>query len=120
MGTASDRLLTLRIDFWNEKYKLDKDQIHLLDQPFTMEEVKSVVFSCDPKKAPVLDEFSFLFYQSCWEIIKEDVMKLVYAFYHNILDISKFNMTCICLITKKSDAKLITQYRPISLINYLK
>jgi Reverse transcriptase (RNA-dependent DNA polymerase) len=33
------------------------------------------------------------------------------------LDISKFNLTVICFILKKTDANLIINYRPISLIN---
>jgi Reverse transcriptase (RNA-dependent DNA polymerase) len=69
-------------------------------------------------KAPGPDGFSFLFYQSCWDIVKNDVMTLVHAYYHNVLDIYKLNMDSICLIPKKKDAKLITQFRPISLINY--
>jgi hypothetical protein len=45
-------------------------------------------------------------------------MKLVHIFYHNVLDISKLNLESICLLHKKKDAKLITHFRPINLINY--
>jgi hypothetical protein len=48
----------------------------------------------------------------------KDVCKLVNAFYLNQLDVSKLNLATICLILKKQDASLITNYRPISLINY--
>jgi hypothetical protein len=44
-------------------------------------------------------------------------MTIVHAFYHNVLDISKLNMNTIYLILGKKDAKLITQFRPISLIH---
>jgi Reverse transcriptase (RNA-dependent DNA polymerase) len=44
-------------------------------------------------------------------------MTIIHAFYHNKLDIFKLNLASICLIPKKKDAKLITQFRPISLIN---
>jgi hypothetical protein len=77
-------------------------QIEQLDKPFTLEEVRAVI----------------LFYLSCWDIISNNVIKLVHAFYHNILDISKINLASICRLPKKQDAQLITQYRPISLINY--
>jgi Reverse transcriptase (RNA-dependent DNA polymerase) len=45
-------------------------------------------------------------------------MKLVHAFHSNTLDLSRMNLAFICLIQKKSDANIITQYRPINLINY--
>jgi Reverse transcriptase (RNA-dependent DNA polymerase) len=44
-------------------------------------------------------------------------MKLVHVFHSNTLDLSRINLASICLIPKKSDANIITQYRPISLIN---
>jgi hypothetical protein len=93
-------------------------QIEQLDKLFTLEEVRAVVFYCDPSKVPSPNSFFFLFYLSCWDIISNNVIKLVHAFYHNILDISKINLASICLLPKKQDAQLITQYRPISLINY--
>jgi Reverse transcriptase (RNA-dependent DNA polymerase) len=46
------------------------------------------------------------------------VCKLVNVFYYNQLDISKLNLVVIYLIPKKKKVNLITNYRPISLINY--
>jgi hypothetical protein len=46
------------------------------------------------------------------------LMKIVYSFYDIFLDLKRINLAFICLIPKKQDANLITQYRPISLINY--
>jgi hypothetical protein len=44
-------------------------------------------------------------------------MKLVNIFYDHSLDLTRINLASIYLISKKSDANVITQYRPISLIN---
>jgi Reverse transcriptase (RNA-dependent DNA polymerase) len=46
------------------------------------------------------------------------VCKLVNAFYYNQLDIFKINLVVICLIPNKKEANSITNYRPISLLNY--
>jgi Reverse transcriptase (RNA-dependent DNA polymerase) len=51
------------------------------------------------------------------DLVSRDIYNLVNAFYYNQLDISKLNLAIICLIPKKLDANLITNYRPISLIN---
>lgn len=39
------------------------------------------------------------------------------GFYNNSLDLSNLNLASICLIPKKDDPKLVTNYKPISLIN---
>jgi hypothetical protein len=98
MGTTSTRVLHLQDDFWSYFDKLSHLHLEQLDKPFTEEEIKKIVFACDPSK---VHGFSFLFYQACWEVISSDVMKLVHAFYHNLLDISKLNLASICLLPKK-------------------
>jgi Reverse transcriptase (RNA-dependent DNA polymerase) len=96
---------------------LTANQVAFLEASFTENEIKKIVFACNPNKAPGLDGFSFQFYQYFWDLISRDIFKLVNAFYHNQLDISKINLTVICLIPKKKQANFITNYRPISLIN---
>lgn len=44
-------------------------------------------------------------------------LQLFQAFYHNTLDLSKLNLASLCIIPKKADPKLVTNYKPISLIN---
>ncbi|XP_019237050.1 PREDICTED: uncharacterized protein LOC109217274 [Nicotiana attenuata] len=47
----------------------------------TMEELKVVVFSLSPSSAPGPDGLSGKFYQSCWDIIKEDLLLIVSDFF---------------------------------------
>ena len=84
---------------------------------FSLEEIKTIVFSCNASKAPGPDGFSFAFYQAGWEFIKSDLYKLFASFYFHDLDISKLNLAYVCLIPKKEIAPSISNYRPISLIN---
>jgi Reverse transcriptase (RNA-dependent DNA polymerase) len=44
-------------------------------------------------------------------------MKIMHVFYNHELDLSKINLAYIYLISKKTDAQSITQFRPINLIN---
>jgi hypothetical protein len=108
IGISEDRLVSLSSDFWSEKDKLDGSQQQMLEAPFTLEEVKKVIFSFNPSKALGPDGFSFYFYQECWELIFNDFMQLVHVFYNHELDLIRINLACICLIPKKADAQTIT------------
>lgn len=68
-------------------------------------------------KAPGPYGLSFLFYQTFWEVVKDDLVLLFNAFRNGQLDISKLNLASVCLIPKKEDALSITNFCPISLIN---
>lgn len=46
-----------------------------------------------------------------------DLFILFQSFFFNSLELSKLNSASICLISKKEDPKLVTNYRPISFIN---
>lgn len=49
----------------------------MLTAPFTCEEIREAVWNCDGNKSPGPDGFSFNFFKSCWEIIKEEVSGFV-------------------------------------------
>jgi hypothetical protein len=49
------------------------------------------------------------FYQSLWDVISQDFIKLVTSFYNHSLDLKRINMASISLIPKK--------YMPILLLS---
>jgi hypothetical protein len=49
--------------------------------PFTEEEVFGVIKDMARDKAPGLDGFSLAFFQSCWDIVKKDVMEVFHYFH---------------------------------------
>jgi Reverse transcriptase (RNA-dependent DNA polymerase) len=118
LDITTTRTISLQSNFWDSYTHLIVEQINFLEPPFNEEEIKHVIFSCDPNKAPGQDGFSFQFYQSFWDLVFRDIFKLVNAFYFNQLDVSKLNLASICLIPKKDEANLITNFRTIRLINY--
>ena len=117
LGTSTSRLVGIQSSLWDNSRNLSLEQKVALERPFTVDEIRKTVFSCNPSKAPGPDGLSFLFYQHFWDIIKDDFMQLVQAFYNNTLDLTRLNMASICLIPKKENASEIKNFRPISLIN---
>jgi exonuclease III len=89
-----------------------------LELPFTMEEVKSIIDSMPPDKAPGPDGFTGAFFKASWEIIKFDIMAALNSLYAmNSQSFHLLNSANIVLLPKKSDARKVTDYRPISLIH---
>lgn len=103
---------------WPLTEQLNPTQQSSLELPFNLEEIRHTLFSCNPNKSPGPDGISFLFYQTFWDTISEDLFKIFQAFYNRTLDISKLNLASIFLIPKKEDTLTIQNFRPISLINY--
>lgn len=67
---------------------------------FLEEEVKIALRSCNDIKSPGPDGFSFSFLQSCWEIVKKDVVHFVMDFYSNST-LSKVVMTSFITLIPK-------------------
>ena len=47
-----------------------------LDKPFSEEEVRLAVFQLNKEKAFGPDGFTIAIYQECWDVIKEDLMRV--------------------------------------------
>ena len=67
-------------------------------------------------KAPGQDNFPIAFFQTFWEVIKEDVMIFMKEFLVRGKLSKHIGASFITLIAKKAGAKNIKDYRPISLI----
>lgn len=53
-----------------------------MEHPFSEEEVVNIVKSMKGDKALGSDGFSIAFFQKCWDIVKDDLMKVVDEFYY--------------------------------------
>ncbi|XP_048605017.1 uncharacterized protein LOC125582384 [Brassica napus] len=70
-----------------------------------------------PEKAPGPDGMTALFYQKFWDIVKDDLTRMVNEFHFEGTMAQGFNDTNIFLIPKTTKPDEMTQFRPISLCN---
>ena len=70
-------------------------------------------------KAAGPDKIPIEFFQSCWEIVRLDIIQLYDEFYNHKVDVSRMNYGIITLLPKVKDASKIQQFRPICLLNCL-
>lgn len=95
------------------------NQVVDLERPFTEDKVKKVIFDMDGAKAPGPDGFSMHFFQKCWDIIKEDLMKVFLEFFERGIMSMVMKSTFIVLILKMEGASGMGDFRLISLVTSL-
>jgi len=72
--------VSLDENFWEEEDKLTSAENELLEAPFSEAEIKAAVFESYAEGSPGPDDFSFIFYQHFWDLIKDDFKNLVREF----------------------------------------
>lgn len=88
----------MRIDF-NFKRIFDDERLWL-EQPFSMEEIKSTVWSCDELKDPDPNGFNMGFFKEKWHLVKGDLyLMMSNLFYSGKLE-KGINSSFIALIPK--------------------
>ena len=73
----------------------------------------------EKNKAAGPDGIPIEFFQTCWEIVKKDIIEMFDDFHKGKLDVSRINYGIITLLPKTMDADRMQQYRPICLLNCL-
>jgi hypothetical protein len=104
------------IDF--TKLNLPTLQLSTLDRCFSEEEIWQVIRSLLLDKAPSPDSLSSLFYQIAWPVIKQDIMNAFHALWSKYFrGFYLLNQAHMILLRKRRDAKMVHDFRPISLIH---
>eukprot|EP00253_Pinus_taeda_P005179 PITA_05179 len=105
-------------DFLSNIPQLVNDEENtVLCRPITTEEVIQVIWSMEADKAPGPDGFSIHFYQSCWEVIKSDLLKMIKGFMIKAKIGGGIKSTFLALIPKETNPETFARFRPISLCN---
>lgn len=65
--------------FWEESRRVTLEENESLVAPFSELEIKEAIFGCYPEGAPGPDGLSFLFYQKFWDIIKSDIVAMIFS-----------------------------------------
>ncbi|CAJ2667282.1 unnamed protein product [Trifolium pratense] len=76
---------------WENRPNLNRVLFHSLSvedntfllEPFSLDEVREVIWNSDGNKCPGPDGFNFNFLKACWEIIKYDIVDFMHEFHSN-------------------------------------
>jgi hypothetical protein len=98
---------------------LSIDENIMLTAPFTIEEVREAIWSCDGNKCPGPDGFNFNFYKVCWDIISGDIMAFLSEFHGNASLPKAITASFLTLVPKKDHPQCLSDYRPICLVSSL-
>ncbi|GJS77396.1 hypothetical protein Tco_0727277 [Tanacetum coccineum] len=90
-----------------------------LESDVTTAEIKRAVWDCGVDKSPGPDDFTFCFYRRFWDMLEKDVVLAVKQFFTDGVFPSGCNSSFIALIPKISNANMVKDFRPISLIGSL-
>jgi len=88
----------------------------VITKPFSIEEVRAVVWECDNFKCPGHDGINFGFIKDFWDILKDDVMRFLSEFHRNGRLAKGINSPFIALIPKIDSPQRLNDFRPISLV----
>ena len=98
--------------------RIDATQAFFLEREFSDIEIKEVVFSINPGKAPGPDGFNGFFFQRMWYLIGEEVTQAIKSFFQHGQLLKEVNHTYLALIPKKPNATRLTDFRPIPCCNF--
>lgn len=82
-----------------------------------MQEIKDVLISIHPGKAPGPDGFSACFFQSNWSVVGDDLVEEVQQFFQSGRMQRTINETHLRLIPKVISHKKVADYKPLALCN---
>ncbi|XP_060182538.1 uncharacterized protein LOC132612249 [Lycium barbarum] len=85
----------------------------------TKEEVKQAVFGLNSTSAGGPDGFTGLFFQTCWDIVGDDIFNMVWYFFRGFELPRYITHTNLVLLPKKKDVQTFSDMRPISLSNFV-
>lgn len=83
------------------------------------EEVRIAVFQLGAVKAPGPDGFPGFFFQHYWDVVGTKVYQAVRSFFVGGYLLKEFNQTNLVLIPKVGNPTNLSQFRPISLCNFI-
>ena len=99
--------------------RLEGEEAARLEEPFSVKEVVSTLFYLSGDKVPRLDGYSLAFWQSRWDLVKEEVMGFFRDFHEHERFVRSLNSTFLVLVPKKGDVEDLRDYKPINLVGRL-
>ena len=92
--------------------QISQQEAENLEHPFSEDEIHSALMEMNGDKASGPDGFTMAFWQSCWALVKEEVLDLFKEFYEQSAFIKSINNTFLVLLPKKGGGGGCTNYWP--------
>ena len=106
----------INLDIQNPEGISPQEESDLI-KPFSVEEIRDVVFNMEKNKSPGPDGFAVDFYQHFWEMLNTDLKAILDDFHSGKVGLARLNYGIITLVLKVKDARHIQRFRPICLLN---
>jgi hypothetical protein len=111
--------MALDANIWSAEEKLNEEDNEVLNEPFSKSEIKNALDCMVKNKALGPDGIPVEFFQTCWGIVKYDIMQLFQDWHSGNLNLYRLNFGMIILLQKTAHADVIQKYRPICLLQVL-
>ncbi|XP_061375835.1 uncharacterized protein LOC133317945, partial [Gastrolobium bilobum] len=129
-------LMSMEVEYYDNLYKediplrpnfpirnkfpeMERRVMMALESCPSSQEIKEVVFSMGPFKAPGVDGLHSIFFQSQWDVVESSVCNFIKGVFNDPSRIEKVNQTLLCLIPKLENPHTFKDFRPISLCNVI-
>ncbi|XP_071939022.1 uncharacterized protein [Coffea arabica] len=114
---ASNRQVQALTELPFEVPRATQEDNEIMKRLPTMEEIHEVVFGMEIQSAPGPDGFGAGFFQSCWDIVKDDLLMAIQDFFQGMEQPRSWSHSMVVLIPKVEGASHWRDFRPISLCN---
>ena len=96
------------------------DTVHeILLKEITAEEITKVLFALSSDKSPGPDGYTVEFFKTAWPVIGKEFIISIQSFFEKIFLPKGVNTTILALLPKKTGAREMKDYRPISCCNVI-
>jgi hypothetical protein len=104
---------------WLNSHRFSEEENAMLMVTFSESEFDAIIREMKSDTAPGPDGFPMLFFKRFWPNIKHGILHILNDFVLGRTDISRLNFAILTLIPKVLGADLVSQFRPIALINVI-
>ena len=96
--------------------KVNDNENEMITKEIELSEVETVLKSVESKKSPGIDGIPYEFYQTFWDLIKHEFMRVIAIMKTTQMLSETQNLAVISLQPKKGDMEKLSNWRPISLM----
>lgn len=102
---------------WDASGRITSEENEALLTPLSEDKILEIIRSANPTSASGPDGFSIPYFRKFWPQLRDLICAIIQGFCLGMVDILRLNYAVITPIPKVKGADIISQFRPIALIN---